>query len=377
MDFKTFYSILFNRISDTLSSGEFVRDLIAMITTVPEEEWGLKKDPSNRVSLKTYENFAKRGINKTTCKAIVYRLSPENFIESLNARPKATLELLANDFLPYESTAGKDNIASIMADIFIDIIRTTAGLTSVDKLEEQKQLQSSSDLKSKYGKYLLKECDSHCAMPCCGKLLYVSNGTNLSDVYEVTRIDKSKDASIDNLIALCPQCFATYQLDSSTKTVRNLNASKRSLSIQMESMIELSTIELEKGLTNVITNIRKLKQQDFSALSMDPREINEKIDSNKSFALYNQVYMTVMTYFIKIKEIMESLDKRKIIDYEELQHQMKSAYKKLKSGKKSESEIFYSLSEKLHKVTLQDILYCQAIVCYFIQSCEVFDAVTK
>lgn len=377
MDFKTFYSILFNRISDTLSSGEFVRDLIAMITTVPEEEWGLKKDPSNRVSLKTYENFAKRGINKTTCKAIVYRLSPENFIESLNARPKATLELLANDFLPYESTAGKDNIASIMADIFIDIIRTTAGLTSVDKLEEQKQLQSSSDLKSKYGKYLLKECDSHCAMPCCGKLLYVSNGTNLSDVYEVTRIDKSKDASIDNLIALCPQCFATYQLDSSTKTVRNLNASKRSLSIQMESMIELSTIELEKGLTNVITNIRKLKQQDFSALSMDPREINEKIDPNKSFALYNQVYMTVMTYFIKIKEIMESLDKRKIIDYEELQHQMKSTYKKLKSGKKSESEIFYSLSEKLHKVTLQDILYCQAIVCYFIQSCEVFDAVTK
>lgn len=100
MDFKTFYSILFNRISDTLSSGEFVRDLIAMITTVPEEEWRLKKDPSNRVSPKTYENFAKRGINKTTCKAIVYRLSPENFIESLNIRPKATLELLVNDFLP-------------------------------------------------------------------------------------------------------------------------------------------------------------------------------------------------------------------------------------------------------------------------------------
>ena len=377
MDFKTFYSILFNRISDTLSSGEFVRDLIAMITTVPEEEWGLKKDPSNRVSSKTYENFAKRGINKTTCKAIVYRLSPENFIESLNTRPKATLELLANDFLPYESTAGKDNIASIMADIFINIIRTTAGLTSENKLEEQKQLQSSSDFKSKYGKYLLKECDSHCAMPGCGKLLYVSNGTNLSDVYEITRIDKSKDASIDNLIALCPQCFATYQLDSSAKTVRNLKASKRSLSIQMESMIELSTIELEKGLTNVITNIRKLNQQDFSTLSMDPKEINEKIDPKKSFVLYNQVYMTVMTYFVKIKEIMESLDKRKIIDYEELQHQMKSAYKKLKSGKKSESEIFYSLSEKLHKVTLQDILYCQAIVCYFIQSCEVFDAVTK
>lgn len=108
---------------------------------------------------------------------------------------------------------------------------------------------------------------------------------------------------------------------------------------------------------------------------MDPKEINEKIDSNKNFALYNQVYMTVMTYFVKIKEIMESLDKRKIIGYEELQHQMKSA-QKIKVWEKSRSEIFYSLSEKLHKVTLQDILYCQAIVCYFIQSL-VFDAVTK
>lgn len=51
MDFKTFYSILFSRIGDTLTSGEFVRDLIAMITTVPEDEWRLKKDPSNRVNI--------------------------------------------------------------------------------------------------------------------------------------------------------------------------------------------------------------------------------------------------------------------------------------------------------------------------------------
>ena len=377
MEFKTFYSMLFNRISDTLTSGEFVRDLIAMITTVPEQEWGLKKDPSNRVSIKTYENFAKRNINKTTCKAIVYRLSPENFIESINTRPKAALELLAKDLLPYEPTANSENVAKLLSEIFIDIIRTTAGLASVDKLEEQKQLQSSSDLKSKYGKHLLKESDNHCAMPGCGKLLYVSNGINLSDVYEVARIDKNKNSSVDNLIALCPQCFATYQLDNSSKTTTNLKATKKSLSVHMESMIELSTLELEKGLTNVITNIRKLKQQDLFDLSMDPKEIKEKIDPNKNFALYNQVYMTVMTYFVKIKEIMESLDKRKIIDYEELQHQMKSAYKKLKNGKKTDSEIFYSLSEKLHKVTLQDMLYCQAIVCYFIQSCEVFDAVTK
>lgn len=348
-----------------------------MITELSESDWDAPKDPTNKVKESTLRNYSKQGISQKLARSIVYRLDRDNFIYEISKKPIDVRILLADDILPYDSTANVDNVAEIITDILIDIIRTAAGLTSADKLNEQKQLQSSSDLKSKYGGYLLKECDSHCAMPGCGKLLYVSNGTNLSDVYEVTRIDKSKDASIDNLIALCPQCFATYQLDSSAKTVRNLKASKRSLSIQMESIIELSTIELEKGLTNVITNIRKLKQQDFFDLTMDPQEIKEKINPNKNFALYNQVYMTVMTYFVKIKEIMESLDKRKIIDYEELQHQMKSAYKKLKNGKKTDSEIFYSLSEKLHKVTLQDILYCQAIVCYFIQSCEVFDAVTK
>lgn len=377
MDFKTFYSILFNRIGDTLASGEFVRDLIAMITTVPESEWGLKKDPSNRVSTKTYENFAKRGINKTTCKAIVYRLSPENFISSLNSRPNATLKLLANDFIAYNSTANENNISSILASIFVDIIRQGAGLICEDKVEEQKNLQSSLDLKSKYGKHLLKECNSHCPMLGCGKLLYISNGMDVRDVYEVTPIDKSKELSIDNLIALCPQCFATYQLDNTTKTLKNLKATKKSLSIHMDSLIELSTLEIEKGLTSVIVNISKLKEKDFSELTMTPKEIKAKIDPNKNFILYNQIKTNVMTYFVKINEIMKNLDKKKLIDYEELQHQMKSAYKRLKNNKRTESEIFCSLSEKLHNVTHQDKIYCETIVCYFIQSCEVFDAISE
>lgn len=274
MDFKTFYSMLFQRIGDTLTSGEFVRDLIAMITTVSEEEWGLKKDPSNRVNIKTFENFAKRGINKTTCRAIIYRLSPENFIESLNSKPKPVLELLASDFLGYDPSANAENISKIIADIFVDIIRTTAGITPVDKLKEKKQLQSSSDLKSKYGAFLLKECNNSCAMPGCGKLLYVSNGKNLSDVYEISYIDKNKEPSIENLISLCPQCFATYQLDNNLKTTRNLRKAKQSLSLHMESMIELSTMELEKGLTDVIINISKLKQVDLVDLTMNPKEIN-------------------------------------------------------------------------------------------------------
>ena len=374
MDFQTFYSILSKRISDNADVPTFVKNLIAMITDLPEDEWGTKKDPSKRVSDSTYRNFSKRGINKTTAKTIVYRLTPENFMDSLLSYPPATLEVLAEDILPFEPTASKDNIADILANIFVDIIRTTAGLTSSDKLEEQKQLQQSFNLKNKYGKHLLKECENHCAMTGCGKILFVSKDSKTSEVYEISRIDKKKTDQINNLIALCPQCFTTYQLDSGTKKMKELKTTKKYLSNKMESILELNAIELEKGLTSVISQISKLKQEELSKLTMNPSELHQKINPEENMFLYNQIKMAIVTYFMKIDEIMINLDKRKLIDFEDLQYQMRSLYKKLRKSKKTELEIFNAISEKLHRVTLQDTIFCQVIVCYFIQRCEVFDA---
>ncbi|RIY25502.1 HNH endonuclease, partial [Bifidobacteriaceae bacterium WP021] len=64
LDFKTFYSLLRNHINDGHDASTFVKELIAMITDVSEEEWGTKKDPSGSVSPVTYRNFSKRGISK-------------------------------------------------------------------------------------------------------------------------------------------------------------------------------------------------------------------------------------------------------------------------------------------------------------------------
>ena len=205
----------------------------------------------------------------------------------------------------------EDNIAEIIADIFVDIIRTTAGLTSPDVLVKQKQLQSSGDLKVKYGKYLLKECDNHCPMSGCSKLLFVSNATDETDVYEISRIDKKKDSTINNLIALCPQCFATYQMDTSSTITKELVKAKKALSKRMENMIDLDNMQLEKGLTSVILNLKKLKDTDLDSLTMNPVELTSKIDKTNNLHLYLMVNTYVTTYFIKIREILQSLDKQK------------------------------------------------------------------
>ena len=369
--------MLNKRISDGYDVPMFVKELISMITDLPEEEWGTKKDPSEKVKPETYRNFAKRGISKKVAKTICYRLTPENFIESLQERPHHVRELLAQDLLPYNPTATAENVAELLANIFVEIIRTTTGLVEPDTLEQQKQLQASASLKTQYGKYLLQECDSHCIMNGCSKPLILSNGNSISNVYEVSLVDKIKKPTVDNLIALCPQCFATYQMDNDKSLVKLLKARKKSLSNHMESVNLLSSSELEKGLTDVITSITKLKQKDLVTSTLDPKEIKDKIDPNKDLHLYLMVTQQVTTYYVKLQEILKNLDKRKVIDYEDLQLQMRSIYKKLKKANKSDMEIFDEITNKIHKSTMQTPLYCQIVVSYFIQKCEVFDAITK
>ena len=91
MEFKVFFSMLKNRISDGTDIPYFFRDLIAMITEVPEEEWNTPKDPATKLTKEnTLRTYAKRGVSKKFAESIVYRLSPENFVESLNSFPEAT-----------------------------------------------------------------------------------------------------------------------------------------------------------------------------------------------------------------------------------------------------------------------------------------------
>lgn len=73
---------------------------------------------------------------------------------------------------------------------------------------------------------------------------------------------------------------------------------------------------------------------------------------------------------------MVNLDKSGEIEYETIQDQMRAIYKRLKKTNKSKTEICNEIVSKVKKATLQEDIYCQIIVSYFIQSCEVFDAVT-
>lgn len=377
MEFKDFFSTLKNRISDGCDVPQFFRELFTMITDVPEEEWYTPKDPATMnakdASLRSY---AKRTIPKKFAQQIVYRLSTENFIESLNSRPIETKALLADDFSAYDSEINADNVAAKTAAWFVDIIRDAAGFAPQNALAQQKQQKLAIDLKSKWGPYLLNEVSHCCPFPGCGRTLTKTNAGKAVESYEVTLIDREKAPEISNLLALCPQCYATYLLDDSKKVRKELQQTKKVLEGHNQNVTLLDDLPLEKGIIGVIKKIKKLKEKDLTEASLEPKEIRQKLNPSDDFALYCQVKFFVTTYFVRIREIMINLDKRGEIDYDEVQNQIHAIYKRLKKAKKSKVEIFNEIVDKIHRVTLQDITYCQIVVSYFIQSCEVFDAIT-
>lgn len=103
MEFNTLFSILKNRLGDGDDVPYFFRELMAMITTVTEEEWGTSKDPSaKKLSDNTIRSYTKRTLPKKLSQAIVYRLTPEVITERIDKRPYDTRKILAEDLQVYE-----------------------------------------------------------------------------------------------------------------------------------------------------------------------------------------------------------------------------------------------------------------------------------
>lgn len=378
MEFPTLFSILRKRLSDGYNAPMYCRELFAQLTEVSEEEWGTPKDPETKITKEaTLRSFTKRGLSRKFAQAIVYRLTADNLAARINERPVTTRQLLSEDLSAYVSEVTADTVGKVIADMMVDIIRRTAGLVSQDTLKQEKQRELFADWKAKYGDYLYEECDGFCPFPGCGKQLSAVADSKVSRVYEISLVDKTKKVTTDNLIALCPMCHATYQMDDSKAKTKELANVKALLITHGQSARLLDGIALEKGIVGVLRRLADLKEKAFFKAELDPKELTKKVNPTDNYILYLTVKNNVTTYFLKIREIMTNLDRRGLIDYEALQDQMKAIYKRLKKSHLSQMEIFREITEKLHRTSLQDDVYCQIVVCYFIQSCEVFDAVAE
>lgn len=362
----------------------FTRNIIQMLCDIPEEDWYTKKDPSSEERYKdeSLRKFYNRGLTKKLAKSMLGRLTKDNFLDAINdpSRSDIVLEGLASDVRPFCDNENVDILN--VADILFELFHRSLEYIVNPELENDRKIRQaesrSNKAKGNYGSGLVDDCKYTCSMSTCGKHLQTIGAQNQSvSDYEIILIDDSKGIKYENLIAVCHDCFQKYTLSHTKTEQNNLKAIKK---LQTDARITRQTLDdiaINKGIELVIENLSKAKPSDIKKLTYDPVSISEKIDENKNYFLVNDIKSNVVRYYPYIENTMKNLAMRNVYSDDLIRAQIKESYLQLAKKKLSPEQVFNELAERIRRITKQDIRFCYIVVSYFVQSCEVFYAITK
>ena len=140
MEFKDIFNPLKKCLGDGHNRQYFFRDLMAMITTVTEEEWGTDLDPDTKpITDDTIYNYIKRGLSKPFAQNIVNRLTPQYLEMRIEERPEETREALAKELSPYVDDINSDNVGKYASDLMVEVIKSSAGFLSDEEIAQRKK----------------------------------------------------------------------------------------------------------------------------------------------------------------------------------------------------------------------------------------------
>lgn len=366
----------------------FTRNIIQMLCNIPEDDWYTKKDPSSEQSYKdeSLRKFYNRGLTKKLAKSMlaVGVLTKNNFIDSINhpERDDIVLDGLVDDVQPFcdaSTNVTNQNVAEILFELFHKSLEYIVN----PELENDRKIRQgqtiSNRAKGSFGSGLVDDCKYTCSMPLCGKHLQTITPQNQTAAdYEIIPIEESKGVKYENLIAVCHDCFQKYTLSHTKAEEKSLKAIKK---LQMDARSTRQTLDdiaISKGIELVIENLSNAKPSELKDLTYDPVSVSEKIDEGKSYFLVNDIKNNVARYYKYIEKTMRNLSMKNVYSDDLIRAQMKESYKQLASNPKlTPEQIFSELSKRIQRIIKQDIRFCYIVVSYFVQSCEVFNAITK
>lgn len=366
----------------------FTRNIIQMLCNIPEDDWYTKKDPSSEQSYKdeSLRKFYNRGLTKKLAKSMlaVGVLTKNNFIDSINhpERDDIVLDGLVDDVQPFCDTSTNvtnQNVAEILFELFHKSLEYIVN----PELENDRKIRQgqtiSNRAKGSFGSGLVDDCKYTCSMPLCGKHLQTITPQNQTAAdYEIIPIEESKGVKYENLIAVCHDCFQKYTLSHTKAEKKSLKAIKK---LQMDARSTRQTLDdiaISKGIELVIENLSNAKPSELKDLTYDPVSVSEKIDEDNCCFLVNDIKNNVARYYNYIEKTMRNLSMKNVYSDDLIRAQMKESYKQLASNHTlTPEQIFSELSKRIQRITKQDIRFCYIVVSYFVQSCEVFNAITK
>lgn len=133
--------------------------------------------------------------------------------------------------------------------------------------------------------------------------------------------------------------------------------------------IAIDPLDIDKRIKKVIDAFKYIDEDKTSFT--DAKMVKEKVDKKQNLHLFKKIENNVMDYYSEIRTLFIEEQESNDLVYEQVCRKIRNKYLALKN--KSANEIFNKLVDLLMRDTNStDREACEAVVSYFVQSCEVF-----
>lgn len=381
-EFKVFAQKLATYFQGNDSPEEFIRLLFVKIYLNPNGD-SLLYDMETR-TLRGYF-YGEHDIT-TLAKKINKDLDSQYFEEFIDTETDDTIKGLCVAFADECPGINNENFKQKIAERFKEIICNAATIKRKRKKTTELVPQSQEktvvatmppSIKEQYGALLVAEERSVCPNDGCSTPLFVNVGGQLGANYEVTIIDPSvSEIKMENLIALCPACHSKYITGRTDEQVQRLLHIKKSLIDDYEAKETVSMQKIEDGIRKVLEKIPKMQAPANIDLNYNPVTLRQKIATD-NLMLYLKAKTNVNVYYSAVQDAFTELNAERILRYKPFCLQVRMTYMNLSDIGLSQDEIFEKMVDWLQDATHEDRSSCEVIISYFIQKCEVFDAITE
>lgn len=184
--------------------------------------------------------------------------------------------------------------------------------------------------------------------------------------------------SPESRIALCFDCASDYENSPSVEKFKKVIDKKKAMHAQEELMAEVSSLDLEKELPMLLAKLGEAGSfEELAQLSMEAVRVDDKISIDYPL-LRSKVTVMAITYYKFIEEQGRLLEAQGALDFKKLATQVRLCYLALRKLRFDQEEIFERICDwAVEKTGSKTRGACEVLTAFFVQNCEVFDALSK
>lgn len=393
MTLSEYLKILHSYIGVECTNQDYFPFIVTLIMREPASEAEVQADEQNKyypynglVSEKDFLGriYNGRALPKRKARMIKKYYDTTAFVAEFVNVDDAARKKMIGELSVYGVNCSVDTLPKVCEELIGLFINAAAmGIESIDAsmVGDGKELTlpvyDDTDLKSSYGVHLLAETKQRCPYDGCLKPLYQDIGGRSAFDYSVVQVNpKLPRNTVDNLIALCPECARKYMFDITTEKMHRLEDIKLRITMLMEALDDITDEKLVAGVERVLQKISQIPITQVMELNYCPTEVVKKMDGTDS-SLFMKIHTFVNKYYPDVEAMFKQMEMDGTVDYERFCSQMKFKYKDLAKQGLTQSQVFDEMVAWLTGTTNEETGPCEVVVSFFVQKCEVFDAISQ